>query len=179
MLRQDHVLVQLEGKNDNLSFAFRSKNWSIYSALISIVLLVGTFLINDMDSAKVHFKEYLVPGGYVATALFIWSSIYSYFTKIELEIDKHKRVVEYRKSNFFGTKKWEKGFDNFIEVRIWRPGNNSFFKVVLRMKDKQEIPLGTSEAGILNVEKARKLAEYISKAMNIPVIEEAMVRSKF
>ncbi len=176
MLRLDHVLVQRGNKNDGLSFSFRGKTWSIYTALISIALLVGTIVINDMDAAKVQFKEYLVPGGYVATALFIWSSIYSYFTKIELNIDRLKRVVGYRKSNFFGTKKWEKGFDSFIEVRIWRPGRKSFLKLVLRMKDKQEIPLGTSEAGILDIEKAKELAEHISKVMNIPVIEEPTVR---
>jgi len=174
MLRLDHVLVLREDVGDVLSFAFRGRRWSIYTFLISITLLVGTIVIKGLPD--VHYKEYLIPGGYVASAAFIWSSIYSFYTKITLDIDSAGRLVRYRKSNIFGDNEWERGFSDFSEIRIWRPGRKSFFKVILRIKDNQEIPLGTNEAGTLNLDRSKEIAERISKVMGLPVIEESTVR---
>ena len=173
MLRHDHVLVQQQENNGNcLSFAFRGMRWSVYSSLIAIVLFIGTIMIKGMDNNDIHYKEFLVPGGYLFSGLFIWSSIYSYFTKILLGIDGDRKIVKYRKSNFFGTKEWTKEFDSFTEVRLWLPGKTSFWKVLLRTKDDQEIPLGTSEVGVMGIDRARKMAESIAAIMNVRIIEE-------
>ena len=80
--------------------------------------------------------------------------------------------MKYRKSNFFGTKEWTKEFDSFTEVRLWLPGKTSFWKVLLRTKDNQEIPLGTSEGGVKGIDRTRKMAESIAVIMNVRIIEE-------
>lgn len=176
MLRLDNVLVQQASERNCLLFAFRGKYWSVYTLVISIALFIGTSKIRGIDS--VHFKEYLVLGGYILGCLFIWSSIFSYFKTALLTIDGDRRIVEYRSSSVFGKEEWTKDFSDFSEVRIWRPGRKSFLKVVLRLKDNEEIPLGTSEAGIFGSERAQEIARSIAVIMDISIIEEPTVSWK-
>lgn|GEM_PF-6527976 len=84
-------------------------------------------------------------------------------------------MVRYRNSNFYGQKHWKKDFTDFCDVRIWRPGRKSFLIVVLRLKDKQEIPLGSNEAGMASLDKAQALAKELAAIMDLPVVEEPTV----
>lgn len=72
MLRFDHILVQQKSDKNSLSFSFRGKRWSVYSFIIAMALFVGTVIVSDINN--VLYKEFLVPGGYLFSCLFIWSS---------------------------------------------------------------------------------------------------------
>jgi len=175
MIRLDDVLVLQTSEPSCLSFAFRGRYWSVYTLLISIALLIAASRIRGIET--VPFREYLVPGGYLFAGLFACSSLFSYFRSARLLIDGNAKIVSYRSSGLFGKRQWSKAFSEFSEVRIWRPGRRSFLKVLLRLADNQEISLGTSEAGIFGLEKARALAAGIAAIMHIPVLEEATVSS--
>ena len=179
MLRLSHILVQQPGTDSQLRFQFRPANWSIYAFIMAVLFALGAFVFEDME--QVRFKEVLIPVMYAAAGLFAWSSLYSYCTRIRLEIDGDELAVRYHKSNSlvkFINREWRKSFAEFESVRIWRPGRRSFLVVVLRLRDKQEIPLGTSEAGILGLDEARRMAENIAALIGVPVLEEPTAQRK-
>lgn len=176
MLRLDTILVAQQASGSNqLSFAFRGKRWGIYSSAIALVLLWITSVLHARNNLE--FREYLVPGGYLFSCLFMWSAIYSYFTTKVLTFDGIKKVATFHTVNPFGTKDRIMDFSAFSEIRLWRPGRKSFIVVVLRMHDGQEIPLGTSEAGCLGHKKALDIARKLSEIISIPVMEESTVRA--
>ena len=104
MLRSDPVFVQQEGAGDELSFGFRGRICSLITFVIAVLLIVGANVIGE----GVRHRSLLIPGCYVFSALFVWSSIYSYFTIKTLRIHAAEKVVKYSKSNFMGTDEWER-----------------------------------------------------------------------
>ena len=168
MRRSDQVLVQQEGDGDELSFGVRRRVCSLITVVLAVLMLVGANAIGE----GVRHRGLLVPGFYVFFALFVWSSIYSYFTIKTLRIHGAEKVVKYRKSNFMGTDEWTRAFPDFGEIRISSRGNKSFRRVILGLKDEQEIPLGTSEVGVFGIDRARNMANHIARIMGLAVVEE-------
>jgi hypothetical protein len=171
--RDDNILVLQENKQARLVFSFRGKHWSLYSLILSVIVLIGTLFVESLE--QVAYKSYLVPGGYVFTVLFLYSSLYSYFSTKELIIDSANKLVKYRKSDLYGQNKWAKPFSECIGILICRPGKKSFLIVLLQTQDMHEIPLGINEAGISSVKKAREIANNIGNRMSLQVIEEPSV----
>jgi len=176
MMRKNNILVLDAEDAHHFTFVFRGKRWSLYTLVIAIAVLVGTLAVSHQS--HIRHRDLLVPGGYVAVCLFLWSSFYSYFARRVLEIDGYGKVIKYYASSVFGKKEWIKGFAEFEDVRIWRPERESFLVIILRMINRQEIPLGTSEAGIFGLDKAQKIAQSIATMMNIPLVVENTARNR-
>ncbi len=173
MLRTDALLIYRPDIKHNLTFVFRGKRWTVYTILLAILVFIGTHAISHM--VHVQYRDILVPGGYVVGCLLCWSSISNYFTSKVLEFNPTLKRVQYQASSLFGKTEWDKDFAEYIQVRLWRPERASFIVIVLRLRDGEEIPLGTSEAGIFGVDKARTIAKHIAEILNVPMIEERTV----
>ena len=113
---------------------------------------------------------------------FWWGVIFSLTLRSNLEIDQSQGKVRYRLSTLFQNQKWEKVFSEFQDVRIFRPGTGDgravMLKVLLRSKEGEEIPLGTSLFGVYQKQKARLLAQQVAEIMSLRVIEESSIKTK-
>ena len=179
--RDDNVLVLSDQNTDRMMFQYNSQKMAALVAMIAIGWFLTIWFAGDqIKDTHVVFYWFLC---FLAVAFGI-GTITSIKTKIRLEIDIKDGVVNYFFSNLINSSEWRKSFGEFKEIRIYRPkvgqgaGRSSWLRILLKTMQGDEIPLGTGFFGIHGKEQARMLAEEISKAMSLIVIEEPSVESK-
>jgi len=176
--RDDNSLTLINDKPEKMAFLYQSKKYAI---LFGIFAITFSYLLwrfgNEIKNVNIYIYWFSFA---LAGALFL-GTITTLLTNCILEIDASRKKVSYSLTTLFGKTEWERNFDYFKEIRIYRPmtssgnaGHAAFLKVLLTTGKGEEIPLGTGMLGTNNKQKTRKLAEKISNIMSLSVIEEAL-----
>jgi hypothetical protein len=162
-----------------MNFVYKSQKYAFLFGVFAVALSYVVWRFGD-EIKNVHIYIYWF-SFFLAGAL-CFGAITTLWTNCRLEIDASRKKVSYSLSTLFGKTEWKRNFDDFKEIRIYRPiagagnaGHASFLKVLLTTAKGEEIPLGTGMLGTNNKQKARNLAEKMSNIMSLSVIEEPSV----
>lgn len=179
--RDDHVLALREQDDERLTFAFRS----LHMAALVAAFAVGAALAVWLLGAELREAGGLYYGfAWFLAAAFALSAVLSLFVSSRLEIDGARSLATYHYSSAFSQRSWRKAFGDFEEIRVYRPkagtgaGRAALLKVLLKLRDGQEIPLGTGFLGVYGKRQARELADRLGALMSLPVIEEPSVEHR-
>jgi len=174
--RNDPVLVLVASSNEQMCFAFPSRQMALLIGMFAIAAGLAILLHGDELIEKSILSYWFLCFLIVA---FLWGTIFSLNMQCRLQIDQSQQKVYYFLSNLFRKKQWEKVFSDFQEVRIFRPGTGdgraAMLKILLKSKQGEEIPLGKSLFGIYRQQEARQLAQKIANMMSLMLIEESSI----
>ena len=176
--RDDHVLALREQEPERLVFAFRASHMAALVAAFAVGAALAAWLF-EVELRRAH--ELIHVFTWLLAAAFAFSAVFSLFLTTTLEIDGRHRTLTYRYASLFRRRSWQKGFADVEEIRVYRPkagtgaGRAALLKVLVRLHDGQEIPLGTGFLGIYGKRQARELADRLGELLSATVIEEPSV----
>lgn len=175
--RDDNALTLNTETPEQINFVYQSKKHAFLFGIFAISLAYVVFQFSD-EIKNTHIYVYWFCC-FLAGALF-FGTISTFLTNCNLEIDKTKKQVRYSLFSLFGKDKWERNFDAFKEIKIYRPisgpnsaGHAAFLKILLTTNKGEEIPLGTGMLGTANQQKVKQLTNKLSEIMSLNVIEES------
>ena len=180
MNRDDNALTLVSDKPDKMVFEYQSRKYAILFGAVAISLIYTVWRFGE-EIKNVHLYIYWF--SYFLAGAFCFGSISTLLTKCSLELNMLRKQVRYSLSSLLGKTKWERNFDDFKEIKIYRPltglagraGHAVFLKILLVTNNAEEIPLGTGMLGVYGKEKAREFADKISKSISLSIIDESSV----
>ena len=177
--RDDNALTLTNDSSGKMVFVYKSRKHAVLFGIFAIALSYAVWHFSN-EIKNVHIYIYWF-SCFLAGAL-CFGTITTLWTNCRLEVDASRKTVSYSLSTLFGKTEWKRNFDDFNEIRIYRPiassgnaGHAAFLKVLLITAKGEEIPLGTGMLGINNKQKATKFADKMSKIMSLSV--RAIVKS--
>lgn len=178
--RNDPVLILVTFDNNRMDFVFPARQMALLFGAFAVAAALALLFHGGELREKSMFSYWFLCFLEVA---FIWGTISALNTRCRLQIDRSKQSVYYFLSSLFRQQEWEKYFNDFEEIRLFRPetgdGRSGLLKIILKSKDGEEIPLGRSLFGIYRKTEARRLAKELATLMSLNVIEESSTQKKF
>ena len=109
--------------------------------------------------------------------LFLYSSLYSFMADQVLVVDGTNRSLHFHKRNLYGRVEWDRGGDQFTDIRVFRPGriesaSASNWSIMLVASDGLRLFLGENEFGALSRKRAMALAENVGRLTGIETTAE-------
>ena len=179
MNRDDNALTLVSDKPDKMVFEYQSRKYAILFGIFAVSLIYTVWRFGE-EIKNVHLYIYWF--SYFLAGAVSFGSINALFIKCSLELNMLRKQVRYSLSSLLGKTKWERSFDDFKEIRIYRPlkgsgtaGHSAFLIILLVTNNAEEIPLGTGMLGVYGKEKAREFADKISKSISLSIIDESSV----
>ncbi len=180
--RDDNVLTLISSDPNILRFEYSAYRHAFLFGIFACGLAAATWYLGD-EIKKAHVSIYWFCC-FLSGALF-FGTITTIFTRCNLEVNGPKNLVQYSLASLFAKTEWEKNFNEFEEIRLYRPaasggqaGRAATITVLLKTIKGDEIPLGTGTLGTYTKQKAKELAEKLSKTMSLKVIKEPSVERK-
>ncbi len=177
--RDDNVLTLTNDNPERLKFVYKSQKNAVLFAVFAVALSLVVWFYGD-EIKKIHHLIYWFCC--FLAAAFCFGTIATLWTNCCIEINASKKTVHYSLSTPFEKTEWTKHFNYFKEIRIYRPisgagnaGHSAFLRILLTTVTGDEIPLGFGMLGVKNKQKARHLAEKLSKMLSLAVFEEPSV----
>ena len=178
MKRDDVVMALVNRDSREILFEFQQKKFASLIGLFAIGSGMTLWFLGEQVKQSAEWGYWFLCFLFVAMVVGFLTSL---AMRRSVRIDKAKKRVEYRFKSMFSKASWTKGFNEFKEIRIYRPargggaGRAALLKVLLVLSDGEEIPLGTGFLGIFSVTQARHLASELASVMFLVVIEESGV----
>ncbi|MBD3293353.1 MAG: hypothetical protein GF393_10545 [Armatimonadia bacterium] len=170
MRRSDNVLVLTESDSQRLVFSFRTGVWSLITLIPALGWGAAALFLGEQMGESARWA---VPVCWAAFALFLYSTVYSLFARLTLEINGRDGVVQYRSRSLYRQDSWMKPFSAFDTIRLIRGQHANYPRIILSTQD-EEIPLALAELGKLRSQPTEDLARRIAEIMGLEVVEERL-----
>lgn len=174
--RDDNVLSLTHSSPGNMRFAYRSLQHAlIFGLFAALVIAAVWFLREEIESVHTYLYWFTCA---IAIAL-VFGTIRTSILRCTLDIEERARKVGYELSTMRGKQQWRRGFDEFKEVRLYRPiagkgaGHSASSKVLLVASKGEEIPLGRSLLGTRSLREANAFAEELAALLGLSVVQES------
>jgi len=160
------LMVLAESPPERLLFRFRGRLWGWVTLLVGAPLVAGSVWF--LFARDPSIPSLALTGSF--GLLLLYSSLYSLTADQFLIVDGATHSVRFHKKNLFGSVGWERGGDQFKEIKVFRATPTAKnWTIMLVGVDGRELFIGENEFGSLHHENAVELAGQVGRLAGIRV----------
>ncbi len=160
------LMVLAESPPERMVFRFRGRLWGWVTLLIGAPLVAGSVWFLFVRDPSMPTLALTGSFGLI----FLYSSLYSFTADQFLIVDGATHSVRFHKKNLFGSVGWERGGDQFKEIKVFRASPKvKNWTIMLVAVDGGELFVGENEFGSLHHENAVELAGRVGTLAGIRV----------
>ncbi len=167
--RTDQTLVLTREDESTLVFRFRTVRWVALGAVSAVLAVLFGMWVEPGPLWPPSFAAGVL---YVFGLMCLYSTCYSLLTRRVLEIDRTRGAATYLNRTPFTRRTRRFNPEDVALVRIHLPPRSSLRKVVVTLTDGEELPLGVSELGVWDADRATELGQAVAAAFGKPLTRE-------